>query len=247
MASNLASISSSDDMAYNSKSVMLRFFFCCRVKGMYWLKDLVFESDGGPKVEGCEVVAVFLLAGDADNKEGKRVPVSNRVRRGRGSGSSRVRRGVAAVAGDNWARLRQRWLQREEDEEGAAGGDYGSKGGWLQPSPSVARWGGKMGDGDVVEGWKAAAAREEKEAAGVRQGLRQWMAGVAGQRWREQQQRCWICRKVGSARAGSRGGDGLRGEDEEDNNNKGREGGRGQRWVAAVAGDRSWRVWSVVG
>ncbi|RRT66730.1 hypothetical protein B296_00033758, partial [Ensete ventricosum] len=73
-----------------------------------------------------------------------------------------------------------------------------------------------------------------EEAAGIRQGLRQWMAGVAGRRWREQQQRCWICRKVGSARqkgavnaatgakeegaaaelalAGGRGGGGLRGE-----------------------------------
>ncbi|RZS07350.1 hypothetical protein BHM03_00038185 [Ensete ventricosum] len=42
---------------------------------------------------------------------------------------------------------------------GAAGGDYSSKGGWLQPS--VARQGGRMGDGDAVEGWKTAAAKEE--------------------------------------------------------------------------------------
>ncbi|RWW11992.1 hypothetical protein GW17_00024365 [Ensete ventricosum] len=50
-------------------------------------------------------------------------------------------------------------LQREEDEGGAAGGDCGSKGGWLQPS--VARRGERMGDGDAVEGWKAAAIKEE--------------------------------------------------------------------------------------
>ncbi|RWW79133.1 hypothetical protein BHE74_00012604 [Ensete ventricosum] len=49
--------------------------------------------------------------------------------------------------------------------------------------------------------------------------------------------------KKTSMRAGSRGGGGLRGED---NNAKGR-GGMGQRRVAAVAGDRSRRVWPVVG
>ncbi|RRT74653.1 hypothetical protein B296_00016727 [Ensete ventricosum] len=52
--------------------------------------------------------------------------------------------------------------------------------------------------------------------------------------------------KKTSMRAGSRGGGGLRGEDGEDNNAKGR-GGMGQRRVAAVAGDRSRRVWPVVG
>ncbi|RZR99183.1 hypothetical protein BHM03_00028679 [Ensete ventricosum] len=88
-----------------------------------------------------EVVAVFLLAGDANNKKGQRVPVSNRVRQATGSGKQQ---GLEATTG-----------------------------GWLQPSPSVARWGRRMGDSDAVEGWKAAAAREEKEAVGVRRGLRQ--------------------------------------------------------------------------
>ncbi|RWV95837.1 hypothetical protein GW17_00041504 [Ensete ventricosum] len=42
---------------------------------------------------------------------------------------------------------------------------------------------------------RAGRAREEKAVAGVRQGLRQRMAGVAGRRWREQQQQGWISRK----------------------------------------------------
>ncbi|RRT54299.1 hypothetical protein B296_00045624, partial [Ensete ventricosum] len=100
-----------------------------------------------------------------------------------GLASSGVRREVATTAGDNWARLQQRWLQREEDEEGVTRGDYSSKGGWLQPSPSVARWGGRMGDGDAIEGWKATAAREEKEAVGVRRGLQQ--QGLARKRGRK--------------------------------------------------------------
>ncbi|RRT37869.1 hypothetical protein B296_00034261 [Ensete ventricosum] len=78
----------------------------------------------------------------------QRGPTRKRKWEQRGPVSSGVQRVVATAAGDSWARLRQRWLQREEDEEGATGGDCDSKRGWLQPSPS------------------AAAAREEKEAAG---------------------------------------------------------------------------------
>ncbi|RWW76390.1 hypothetical protein BHE74_00015523, partial [Ensete ventricosum] len=60
--------------------------------------------------------------GDADNKEGQWVPASNGVRQGRRSGSNRVRQAVGSSEG--WLRLR--WLQREEDEEGMAGGDCDS-------------------------------------------------------------------------------------------------------------------------
>ncbi|RRT46221.1 hypothetical protein B296_00049084 [Ensete ventricosum] len=159
---------------------MLNSFFCCRVRGISFCRR-----------EGATVVEMlttrrgsgFRRATGSDEEE---VGAA-------GSGKQRGPAGVAAAADDSWTRLRQRWLQREEDEEGTTGGDC--KGRWLQASPSVARrWGGRMGDGDAIEGWKAAAAREEKEAAGVRQGLRQWMAGVAGRRWREQQQRCWMAR-----------------------------------------------------
>ncbi|RZS04496.1 hypothetical protein BHM03_00034842 [Ensete ventricosum] len=74
-----------------------------------------------------------------------------------------------------------RLWQREEGEEGTAKGDCGSKGGWLQPS--VARRGGRMGDGDAIEGWKAVATREEE--AGVNGGWQRWLlTGVGGYgRW----------------------------------------------------------------
>ncbi|RWW36616.1 hypothetical protein BHE74_00058353 [Ensete ventricosum] len=74
-----------------------------------------------------------------------------------------------------------RLWQREEGEEGTAEGDCGSKGGWLQPS--VARRGGRMGDGDAIEGWKAVATREEE--AGVNGGWQRWLlTGVGGYgRW----------------------------------------------------------------
>ncbi|RZS20821.1 hypothetical protein BHM03_00053379, partial [Ensete ventricosum] len=63
-ASNLALISSSNAMAYNSRSVILRSF-CYRVKGMYWLDDLVAERDGGPKVKGCSLDLVSSYDGSA--------------------------------------------------------------------------------------------------------------------------------------------------------------------------------------
>ncbi|RRT63962.1 hypothetical protein B296_00028310 [Ensete ventricosum] len=131
-----------------------------------------------------------------------------------------------------------RLWQREEGEEGTAGGDCGSKGGWLQPL--VARRGGRMGDSDAIEGWKAVATREEKEA-GVNGGWQRWLltgvggyvAGpVTGDRTagdkRPEQQGCvgGLRQRVEAAvageaamRAGSRGGGGLHGED-----------GEGQRW-----------------
>ncbi|RWW18995.1 hypothetical protein GW17_00016984 [Ensete ventricosum] len=51
-------------MAYNSRSVILRSF-CYRVKGMYWLDDLVAERDGGPKVKGCSLDLVSSYDGSA--------------------------------------------------------------------------------------------------------------------------------------------------------------------------------------
>ncbi|RRT58173.1 hypothetical protein B296_00032263 [Ensete ventricosum] len=59
-------------------------------------------------------------------------PARKRKWEQQGSTSSRVRRQVAAIVSDSRARPRQRWLQREEDEEGVVGGDCSSKGGWLQ-------------------------------------------------------------------------------------------------------------------
>ncbi|RRT35165.1 hypothetical protein B296_00052090 [Ensete ventricosum] len=50
-----------------------------------------------------------------------------------------------------------RLWQREENEEGTAGGNCDSKGGWLQPS--IARRGGRMGDGDEIEGWKGSSGK----------------------------------------------------------------------------------------
>ena len=40
-------IASSDAIVYASKSIMLIFRFCCWVKGMYWLREVVVESVGG--------------------------------------------------------------------------------------------------------------------------------------------------------------------------------------------------------
>ncbi|RRT82516.1 hypothetical protein B296_00013186 [Ensete ventricosum] len=59
----------------------------------------------------------------------------------------------------------KQWEERKMDAAagtwlgGAAGGDYGSKGGWLQPS--VVRRGGRMGNSGAIEGWKATTVKEE--------------------------------------------------------------------------------------
>ena len=46
-ASNLVLITSSDTIVYATKSVMLRSLFCCRVKGMYRLREVVVERVRG--------------------------------------------------------------------------------------------------------------------------------------------------------------------------------------------------------
>ncbi|RWW43469.1 hypothetical protein BHE74_00050880, partial [Ensete ventricosum] len=191
-----------------------------------------------------EVVAVFLLAGDADNKEGQRVPVSNRVRRGRGSGSSRVRR--AADSGEGWLRLLATIGQ---------GCDRGGCKGKKMRRARLEATTAARGDGcslrlrlhDGEEKWatvtRLRAGRQQRQGKrrqrgsgeGCGSGWQGWLGNAGGSSNSD----------AGSAgRAGSRGGNGLRGEDGEDNINKGKEGGRGQR---RVAGDRSRRVWPVVG
>ena len=46
-ASNFALIASLDAIVYASKSMMLRSLFCCQVKGMYRLREVMVERVGG--------------------------------------------------------------------------------------------------------------------------------------------------------------------------------------------------------
>ncbi|RWW15879.1 hypothetical protein GW17_00020266 [Ensete ventricosum] len=112
----------------------------------------------------------------------------------------------------------------------------------------VSKWGTETVGSVGAAGSKGAAAALDLQAGRVSKakGDVKAAAGRGGRkraatvRWEEA---AAAGEKKTSMRAGSRGGGGLRGED---NNAKGR-GGMGQRRVAAVAGDRSRRVWPVVG
>ncbi|RZS14392.1 hypothetical protein BHM03_00046063 [Ensete ventricosum] len=241
----------------------------CRREGVRLLQREITRLGVGTAAIKEEVVVVFLLTGDADNKEGQRVSASNGVRRGRGSGSSRVRR--AAGSSEGWLRSLATVGQGCD-----RGGCRGKKMRRARLEATVAA----SGDGcslrlrlhDGEEKWatvtRLRAGRQQRQgkrrrqrgfdkgSGGGWQGLR--LAEEEGGGQRQSSEGCGSGRAEGSdrwrqwqggetaMRAGSRGGGGLHGEDGEDSSNKGR-GGRGQRQVAVVAGDRSRRVWPVVG
>ncbi|RRT46914.1 hypothetical protein B296_00053645 [Ensete ventricosum] len=113
--------------------------------------------------------------GDPDKKEGaadsskQRGPARKKKWEQQGPTSNGVRRGVAATAGDSWAKLLQ-------DEEGAAGGDCDSEGGWLQREEDEEGAAGGEGGVRGEEDGRMGAATEEEGATVVD-------AGVAATMW----------------------------------------------------------------
>ncbi|RWW36639.1 hypothetical protein BHE74_00058317, partial [Ensete ventricosum] len=183
-----------------------------------------------------------------------------------GLASSGVQRGVAAAAGNSWARLRQDeegaaggdcsskggWLQREEDEEGAAGGEGVAAAVWLKHGCAPTGWGCRRQIGAATPTTEARIrcdSRKRRRCYTAPTGKKEWAAATkqrrqrgsngSGEEWQAAANDGWQRRQVRSREEGEKQGSMVmkrRGGTAVANGGRGNR-GRGQRRREPVGGD----------